>query len=127
MSSSPFIECGLALSVRPDFNVLYLGFFAAIQALQHPAAPTNRDECIHHVDSAFYSMKRKRKKGEKLDNVFLSLQQAMIFGVLKVNGETISHHMKKESSCKTRQGLFTSVYPMRYRSIIASSRSLLDI
>lgn len=56
----------------PDFNVLDLGFFNAIQALQHQEAPRTIEELIQAVQKAFEDM-----PAEKLDNVFLSLQKAM--------------------------------------------------
>jgi hypothetical protein len=103
----------------PDFNVLDLGFFAAIQALQYQSAPTNIDELIQHVESAYYSLAR-----ETTDNVFLSLQQAMT-GALTVNGDNSYKlsHMSKEQL--RRAGLL----PVSIRcdpSIIAAGRSFLD-
>ncbi|MFI5421594.1 MAG: hypothetical protein ACHQ1H_11555 [Nitrososphaerales archaeon] len=82
----------------PDMNVLDLGFFRAIQSLQHQKAPNNSDELIAAVVSAFNEMGR-----EKLNNVFLSLQQCLI-EVMKVNGGNNYRlpHMGKEKLA--RQG-----------------------
>lgn len=56
----------------PDFNVLDLGFFNSIQALQHQKCPKNIDDLIECTYEAF------NKLGEnKLNDVFLSLQTAM--------------------------------------------------
>ena len=55
----------------PDFNVLDLGFFNAIQSLQHQKSPKDIDELVDAVNTAFESM-----SAETLNNVFLSLQLA---------------------------------------------------
>ena len=103
----------------PDFNVLDLGFFAAIQALQHEESPANIDELINHVDTAFHSMKR-----EKLDNVFLSLKQAML-GALTVNGDNTYklNHMGKD---KLRRRGLLPVSIQCDQSIIESSQGYLE-
>lgn len=64
----------------PDYNVLDLGFFAAIQSLQYHESPTNIDELIFAVEKSFEEMPY-----EKLDNVFLSLQMALE-SAMKVGG-----------------------------------------
>ena len=56
----------------PDLNVLDLGFFNAIQSLQHQNAPKTIDDLIECVQESFYKLTR-----EKLDNVFLTLQTCM--------------------------------------------------
>jgi hypothetical protein len=61
-------------------NVLDLGFFAAIQALQHQQAPRTIDDLILAVEKAFDELTSK-----KLNNVFLSLQQC-ITETMKVIG-----------------------------------------
>ena len=104
----------------PNSRDKNLGCFASIQALQHQAARKDVDEFIQAVSTAFYSMEQ-----EKLDNVFVSLQQAMI-GVLTVNGDSTSklNHMSKEML--RRLGLL----PVTIRcdpAIVAASRSNLDI
>lgn len=65
----------------PDMNVLDLGFFRAIQSLQHRDAPRNIDQLIDAVVKSFNNMERY-----KLNNVFLSLQHCMI-EVLKSGGD----------------------------------------
>ena len=56
----------------PDLNVLDLGFFNSIQALQHQAAPKNIDELVSAVEDSFEQLHWK-----KLNNVFLTLQKVM--------------------------------------------------
>lgn len=56
----------------PDFNVLDLGFFNSIQALQHQNAPKSIDELIECVHQAFEDL-----EWPSLDDVFLSLQMVM--------------------------------------------------
>lgn len=56
----------------PDFNVLDLGFFNSIQALQHQNAPKSIDDLIECVHKAFEDL-----EWTSLDDVFLSLQMAM--------------------------------------------------
>jgi hypothetical protein len=63
-----------------DMNVLDLGFFNAIQSLQHQQRCKNIDELIVAIEKAYADLPR-----EKLNNVFLSWQQCMI-EVLKVGG-----------------------------------------
>lgn len=55
----------------PDFNVLDLGFFHSIQALQYQESPSNIDELISVVEKSFADL-----SAETLDNVFYSLQKA---------------------------------------------------
>lgn len=76
----------------PDFNVLDLGFFNAIQSLQHQAAPNTVDELIAAVLKAF-----EDQSPETLDNVFLSYHQAMI-DTMKNEGSNRYklHHMGKD-------------------------------
>ena len=56
----------------PDFNVLDLGFFNAIQSLQHKEAPKTVDDLIKVVEDSFNAITR-----ETLDNTFLTYQSAM--------------------------------------------------
>ena len=56
----------------PDLNVLDLGFFTSIQALQYEEAPSNIDELIDVVQSSFDKLKKNT-----LNNVFLTLQKVM--------------------------------------------------
>ena len=64
----------------PDFNVLDLGFFNAIQSLQHQEAPTSIDELVSCVEQAFNKLSR-----ETLDNTFLSYQNTLE-SCMKVEG-----------------------------------------
>ncbi|KAL5706561.1 hypothetical protein ACHQM5_024712 [Ranunculus cassubicifolius] len=64
----------------PDFNVLDLGFFRAIQSLQHQEAPTTIDELVQAVEKAFEDLST-----DNLNRVFLSLQMCMI-EAMKVGG-----------------------------------------
>ena len=56
----------------PDFNVLDLGFFNSIQALQHEHSPQTIDDLVAATEAAFTGM-----QSTKLDDVFLSYQMAM--------------------------------------------------
>ncbi|KAH7841708.1 hypothetical protein Vadar_033271 [Vaccinium darrowii] len=57
----------------PDMNVLDLGFFRAIQSLQHQEAPQNIDELVAAIEKSFNEL-----TAQNLDRVFLSLQSCMI-------------------------------------------------
>jgi hypothetical protein len=76
----------------PDTNVLDLCFFNAIQSLQHTAAPTNKDELVEAVDSAF-----SRLSATKLNYSFLTLQGCMN-EILECHGDNSYKipHMGKE-------------------------------
>ncbi|XP_026386574.1 uncharacterized protein LOC113281887 [Papaver somniferum] len=67
-------------SQSPDMNVLDLGFFRAIQSLQHREAPTTVGELLSAVDKAFNEL-----SAQALNDVFLSLQLCMV-EVLKLHG-----------------------------------------
>lgn len=56
----------------PDLNVLDLGFFNSIQALQHQMVTKNMDDLISAVETAFQQLDR-----DTLDSVFLTLQTCM--------------------------------------------------
>ena len=56
----------------PDFNVLDLGFFNAIQSLQHQIAPTSIEELVTAVETAF-----RQLEPSKLNDCFLTLQSVM--------------------------------------------------
>ncbi|KAL3519040.1 hypothetical protein ACH5RR_021629 [Cinchona calisaya] len=75
---------GIQLSFQPpnspDLNVLELGFFRAIQSLQHQEAPKNIDELATAIEKSFNEF-----PVEKLNQVFLTLQMCMI-EVMKANG-----------------------------------------
>jgi hypothetical protein len=62
----------LSATKQPDYNVLDLGLFAAIQSLQHREAPSSIDELVASVIKAFGDL-----SVESLDNVFLSLQAVL--------------------------------------------------
>lgn len=64
----------------PDLNVLDLGFFRAIQAIQYQSFPKDLDELIERVQDAydFY-------EPEVLKYTWLQLQWVMV-EILKVNG-----------------------------------------
>ncbi|KAF7142618.1 hypothetical protein RHSIM_Rhsim05G0119600 [Rhododendron simsii] len=64
----------------PDLNVLDLGFFNAIQSLQHQEAPRTIDQLVNAVEKSFDKLPSR-----ELDSVFLSLQACMV-EVMKVNG-----------------------------------------
>lgn len=54
----------------PDFNVLDLGFFASIQALQYQEETHTIDKLIDAVNTSF-----KKLSWQTLDNTFLTLQK----------------------------------------------------
>ena len=54
-------------------NVLDLGYFASIQALQYQHAPKNIDDLISVVEASFEML-----DCDKLNHVFLTLQACMI-------------------------------------------------
>ena len=56
----------------PDLNVLDLGYFNAIQSIQHQKAPMNIDDLIQAVEDSFQALQRS-----KLNSIFLTLQQTM--------------------------------------------------
>ncbi|WCJ44147.1 hypothetical protein M5689_024834 [Euphorbia peplus] len=75
----------------PDMNVLDLGFFRAIESMQHQEAPTNIDEFILAVEKAFEIFPK-----EELNNVFLTLQSCMVEVMRNVGGNNYkTPHMKK--------------------------------
>lgn len=67
----------------PDFNVLDLAIFAAIQLFQYHESSTNVDELIFAVRQCV-----KEMPNDKLNNIFLSLQMALE-SVTKVGGGNI--------------------------------------
>lgn len=76
----------------PDLNILDLGFFRAIQSLQHKKAPKSVDELVNAVVKSFeeYSVVLSNR-------IFLSLQLCMI-EIMKARGSNKYSipHMKKE-------------------------------
>lgn len=65
----------------PDMNVLDLGFFRAIQSLQHQQHMSGIDDLIAATKKAYQDL-----PVEKLTNIFLTWQQCMI-EVIKLNGD----------------------------------------
>lgn len=98
----------------PDMNVLDLGFFNAIQSLQHQSAPKNVDELIVIVEKAFHDL-----DVSKLNYVFLTWQQCMLATLEDGGGNGYKiPHMGKESlnragtlpvTIDVEQGLLDSV------------------
>lgn len=77
----------------PDLNVLDLGFFSAIQTLQHKVCPRNVEDLIIAVKKAFEEYPTKR-----INHIFLSLQLFMQ-ETMRVGGSNDYKipHMKKEA------------------------------
>ena len=73
----------------PDMNVLDLGFFNAIQSVQHQHSPKTIDKLISCVSNAFDEL-----HSDKLGNVFLTLQQCMEETVLAKGGNDWSISME---------------------------------
>ena len=75
----------------PEFNVLDLGFFNSIQALQHQYTPKNIDDLVAITEGAsadLYSM--------KLNDVFLSYHLAMESSMIIGGGNSYKlHHIGK--------------------------------
>ncbi|KAH7867312.1 hypothetical protein Vadar_031871 [Vaccinium darrowii] len=86
----------------PDMNVLDLGFFRAIQSLQHQEAPATIDELVYAVEKSFEEL-----SPESLDCVFLTLQACMI-EVMKVNGGNNKKLPHMNKSQLTRCGVLPS-------------------
>ena len=103
----------------PDFNVLDLGFFHSIQSLKDREDPKNIDELIEAVDSAYWNQPR-----DTIDNVFLSLQGAMIDS-LHVDGNNdykMRHIGKGKLRREGRLPRSLKVDPM----LIARAREVID-
>lgn len=76
----------------PDFNVLDLGFFRAIQSLQHQQEQNGIDGLIAATTKSFTEL-----ESFKLNNVFLSWQQCMIECMTVKGGNNYKvPHMGKE-------------------------------
>jgi hypothetical protein len=65
----------------PDMNVLDLGFFNSIQALQHQIPQRTMDDLIAATIKAFVDL-----ENNKLNNIFLTLQQCMVETINKGGG-----------------------------------------
>ncbi|KAF0692171.1 Aste57867_16714 [Aphanomyces stellatus] len=77
----------------PDLNVLDLGFFASIQALQYKVVSRSIDDVFHATLMAFDML-----DVEKLEDIFLTLQDVMKL-VLKHRGGNFFKlpHLKKDA------------------------------
>ncbi|XP_027108922.1 uncharacterized protein [Coffea arabica] len=81
----------------PDMNILDLGYFRAIQCLQHQEAPVSIDELILAVKKSFDQL-----SSESLNNVFLTLQSCMVEVMKNLGGHNYKvlhigkHHLMKE-------------------------------
>ncbi|XP_031112047.1 uncharacterized protein LOC116016020 [Ipomoea triloba] len=83
----------------PDMNVLDLGFFRALQSLQHQEAPRNVDELVVATHKAFNEI-----SVESLSNVFLTLQLCMVEVMKKYGGNNYKlPHINKQRLA--REGL----------------------
>ena len=65
------VELALQPPNSPDMNVLDLGFFNAIQSLQHTAALKNIDELIIAVKDSFDNMNHS-----KLNDIFFNFAKS---------------------------------------------------
>jgi hypothetical protein len=76
----------------PDLNVLDLGFFNAIQSLQHKEAPNSIDELVKAVENSFEAFSTV-----KSNRIFLTLQSCMI-EIMKKGGSNKYklQHLKKK-------------------------------
>jgi hypothetical protein len=76
----------------PDLNILDLGFFRAIQSLQHKEAPNSIDDLLKAVQKSF-----EEYSTVKSNRIFLSLQSGMI-EIMKSRGSNKyqTPHMKKK-------------------------------
>ncbi|KAF0717955.1 Aste57867_1992 [Aphanomyces stellatus] len=80
----------------PDFNVLDLEFFNAIQALQHHKVTRSIDDLIAAVHAAFQDLEWR-----VLDKTFMTLQKVMEES-LKLNGDNVYKlpHLRKDNVLK---------------------------
>ncbi|XP_010474143.1 PREDICTED: uncharacterized protein LOC104753613 [Camelina sativa] len=83
----------------PDLNILDLGFFSAIQSLQHKACPKTIKDLVCAVEESF-----ERYPTNHVNRIFLTLQSCML-EIMKVVGSNKYKipHMKK--STLERNGL----------------------
>lgn len=84
----------------PDLNILDLGFFNSIQAIQHQHQPKNLDELIACVSEAFEQL-----QFEPLDNVFMTMQSVM-HEVLKCDGGNQFKIPRMSKERKRKEGSF---------------------
>ncbi|ETV93467.1 hypothetical protein H310_12518 [Aphanomyces invadans] len=81
---------------NPDFNVLDLGFFNAIQCLHHQITARSIDDLIQCVEGAL-----KNLKWTTLDKSFMSLQKVLEES-MKMDGNNVYKlpHLKKDIHLK---------------------------
>ncbi len=108
---------GLDISLRcqpsqsPDFNILDLGVFAAIDAAREKADVRNLDELIEVAEKAFWGL-----SPTKLNNCSLSLQQCMIESLKVAGSNTYKQpHMGKEKM--EREGTLPRVFRVPSRVV----------
>lgn len=78
----------------PDLNVLDLGFFRAIQTLQHEQAPKSIDELVAAVEKSFVELHH-----DKLNKIFLTLQLNMIEIMKKAGGNNYKQPHFDDNQC----------------------------
>jgi len=86
----------------PDFNVLDLGFFAAIQSLQQNEVTNSVDELIQAVETAYDNFPT-----EISNNIFLSLQSCMIENDAYASIVVAGNYSSKELSHFTIKSVIT--------------------
>ncbi|ETV78807.1 hypothetical protein H257_07636 [Aphanomyces astaci] len=84
-------------AMSPNFNVLDLGFFNAIQSLQHQTAMRTIDDLIASVQDAYSSL-----ASQVWDKTFMTLQKVME-EAFKLEGDNIYKlpHLKKDLQLKS--------------------------
>ncbi|KAF0720022.1 Aste57867_630 [Aphanomyces stellatus] len=109
-------------AMSPDFNILDLGFFNAIQSLQHHKVTRCIDDLVAAVHEAFGEL-----KCAVLDKAFMTLQK-VVEESLKMDGDNVYKlpHLKKDTTIESWCTFIASI--MRCRCIsgagsIASSPS----
>ena len=75
------ISLGCQPPNSPDLNVLDLGYFNAIQSIQHTCTPANIDELIQCVHDSYWE-----QPIETTENIFLTLQKVMECVMLESGG-----------------------------------------
>ncbi|XP_019196986.1 PREDICTED: uncharacterized protein LOC109191356 isoform X2 [Ipomoea nil] len=102
----------------PDMNVLDLGFFRALQSLQHQEAPRNVDELVAATHKAFNEI-----SVESLSNVFLTLQLCMVEVMKKFGGNNYKlPHINKQKLA--REGLLPTTISCDPELLIEAISSL---
>ncbi|XP_031120346.1 uncharacterized protein LOC116023482 [Ipomoea triloba] len=95
----------------PDMNVSDLGFFRALQSLQHQEAPRNVDELVAATHKAFNEI-----SVESLSNVFLTLQLCMVEVMKKFCSEVQRIYVKQLNtivcSYSTSFSIVFAIFPM---------------